>query len=119
MINLDSIHIKQTYGGCLEGVPPVDGLIKSAQEQAIKMFGKRPIVVLDYETRIAGKNRLGEERHLLPKWQHIAWMSSYTPIKDGHGSHLIAIWFSDNPSCDMVPVIDKIDWGAHAEDWWM
>lgn len=119
MKKLDSIHITRTYSGCYEGVPSVESIIESAKANSNKMFGVRPILILDYETKLVGKNYRGEEQRMLPEWQHIAWISSYTPLKDGDGSHLVVIWFSENPSCDMVPVIDKIDWEKHAEDWWM
>lgn len=116
---LDSIIITKTYAGCLEGVPSVDSCIQSAKNTSNKMFGDRPIVVLDFETKIVGKDFKGNDQFMLPQWQHIAWISSFDPIKDGDGSHVVAIWFSDNPSCDLIPIIDKINWNQDAKDWWI
>lgn len=40
-IRLDSIHISRTYGGCYEGRPPMDSMIRTAKEYAVKYFGSR------------------------------------------------------------------------------
>lgn len=113
MVHLDSIYISTTYGGCLEGIPSIDNSIDRAKKKAAELFGKgRATLVLPIKIK-----DLKHDVQILPKYQHIAKFSSYKPIVSGHGSNLIVIWFNDNPSSDIVPILDTFDWNAHAEDW--
>lgn len=117
-INLDSIHINRTYAGCLEGTPSPEESIAYAKERVNhRMFWDGPVLVLAPEIKVVGMGRHGEERRKLPQWCHTAWLTSWTPVKEGDGSHLVVIWFAEEPSCDVAPIIEKIDWEKHAEDW--
>lgn len=115
---LDSIYITKTYGGCLEGIPSEEETINYAKEKCKKLFYERPIHIVEYEVKKI-KGIRNEEKCMLPKYLHIADIISYTPIKDGDGSHLAVIWFADDPSCNIEPIISKIEWKKFAEDWWI
>ncbi len=106
-MNIDSYHVTQTYGGCLEGPPDVEKMLSIMKNRAVRLFGERKTKILDYTVTANGNYSM------LPRWTQITWLDG-PALGSGDGGQLVVINFTNSP--DYESVVDKIDWALDAED---
>jgi hypothetical protein len=117
-ITCDEKFSYKTYGGSLEGLPPLQVMLDLVNRRIEKSWGQdRPTHIIPYVVATTIGFR-GETKERLPTWCHCYWFNSYTPIKDPseHGSHLIVVYFSEQSSVDPDEVLKLVDWNKYAED---
>lgn len=111
MILCRSLHVTETYAGCLQGVPEPGSIFDSAREFIEKNYGPLcPVLILDPPRR-------SEQGYtLLPNWQYIAQLDSEAMDKDRHGSYLVVVWYEKECHFNIADVSSKFNWKDHAED---
>lgn len=112
-VHLDSLSISRVYGGVLEGRPSVKMMLDSHLQRLTRQWGPRAtVVLLDVEN-------LKDDR--LPEYIIAAWMNSYEPVRDGFGSEIVVVWFSEDGHIslpdNLISVITDVDWENKASDW--
>jgi hypothetical protein len=106
-IEMESHYCDLTYAGCYEGRPAqLDPIVLMSFANLIdKMWGERPTFCLNNPTD--------------GRWKHAAWLDS-SPLVDGDGSHLVLVWFSDDPpwsAVDLETLLARFEWERHAKDY--
>lgn len=120
LVNIESLHITETYGGLLEGYPNSEineEVIENAQTMMADCWGSR-------RTHIVSPTFFRHESgHLfLPPWLCLAWLSCAEPINSEFmGSELVVIWFVHDvhsmPIEQMVNgAVQRLDWESLAAD---
>ncbi len=115
---IDHYYSYRTYSGCLEGVPSVESVYSGIKLKAKAMWGVRATHIIEPALKKIRANMAHhiEEIEMLPEWTHIAWVNGPEKDPENHGSELVLIWFSDDPSFNVNDIVESVDWSAHAED---
>ncbi len=116
MKTIDHYYSYRTYSGCLEGYPPLDLAYKSIRSQVKKLWGDRPVHIIEPEIKVIPKNGHFGPHNVLPSWTHIVWANGPEKDPENHGSQLVVVWFSNEPIAKAENVLEQVDWAAHAED---
>ena len=108
-VRVDAVKIDRTYAGVLEGRPTPSQILAAFQMVREKAWGPRATLQLP-PTVTDGR---------LPEFQVAVWLNSYEEIRDGCGSELVLVWYTDSPDLikDLEKLLPTVDWNAHAADW--
>lgn len=117
MKTVDHFYSYRTYSGCMEGYPSLASAYDSVRSQAKRLWGPRPVYILEPIIKLIPKEHGFGPYEVLPDWVHMVWVSSFASIKgDSDGSELVIVWFSSEPIVNVSDIVDKVDWKAHAKD---
>ena len=117
MKSISHFYSYRTYSGCLEGVPPLESTYNSIRNQAKKLWGMAiPIYIMEPIIQVIPKKHHFGPYEMLPAWTHMVWADGSAKDSENHGSHLVIVWFSEEPIVSVSDIVDKVDWAAHAED---
>lgn len=120
VVNIESLHITETYGGLLEGYPTSEmneEIIEESQTMMADCWGSRRTHVISPTLFRHESGRL-----FLPPWLCLVWLSCGEPIKSAFtGSELVVIWFAhDVHSIPIEPMVNaavqRLDWESLAAD---
>ncbi len=116
MKTIDHFYSYRTYSGCLEGYPPLDSVYNSIRNRIKKLWGDRPVHIIEPEIKIIPKQHHFGPYDVLPQWTHIVWAHGPEKDPENHGSHLVIVWFTNEAIVMVDDILDQVDWQAHAED---
>ncbi len=116
MKTIDHYYSYRTYSGCLEGYPEPESVYSSIKKEVKKLWGDRTIHIVEPELKIIPKSHHFGPYSVLPSWTHIAWVNGPAKDRENDGSHLVVVWFTQEPLFNAQESIDKIDWDKYAED---
>jgi hypothetical protein len=123
-IEIDSLRIKKTYGGSLEGLPEAQGVIDRAKKEASSCWGPRAVFVIPPATIVieAELPFFDQPQLRLPEWQYFVWCNSYAPTKneDADGSELVVVYWSEQMEIPNITTLMSMDdWKNNAKDFWV
>jgi hypothetical protein len=129
---VEALHLSETYGGMLCGLPSKEanaGIIERLKTKAARMWSERPVFVVPPQVHVEimpecrsvpWLTESMRTAHVLPPLECIAWLTSEPLRSDDAGSELVVAWFSDVISGDLQAWVQAglhdVPWEQYARD---